>query len=247
MQIIDIELKMPLQDFKDSFQECVDNWTHNINYNIKSVSTKMGRNMYKLEIDNGNNSTMEIVAEKDDITGNIYFHPFKLYNMGENFYQYYYADIDIRGRHEDPTMFACWAFKEICQNNKAIIAYIDANNNAFLVKDGTIHNKISLAIVDSNGNIYSSFKAKSISSLGDDDIDFHVKKPINEWLQEHKEVSTAIAKLPLNQKMDYIGKYLINARVNDEIDTSEFADIFCQAGLFGFSEQSVLNIYKLFM
>ena len=51
----------------------------------------------------------------------------------------------------------------------------------------------------------------------------------------------------LNQQMDIIGKWLIQARCNDEIDSSEFMDIFCQAGILGFSDQSVLNIYKLLM
>ena len=62
MQLIDIELKMPLQDFENSFQDCIDNWPEHMNYNIKQVSTRMGRNMYKLEVDNGDNSTMEVVA-----------------------------------------------------------------------------------------------------------------------------------------------------------------------------------------
>ena len=50
MQLVDIELKMPLQDFENAFQECIDNWPAHMNYNIKSVSTRMGRNMYKLEV-----------------------------------------------------------------------------------------------------------------------------------------------------------------------------------------------------
>ena len=133
------------------------------------------------------------------------------------------------------------------ENHKATVAFVDAKSDVTLIKEGNIQNKVSLAIVDSNGNVYSNLKAKSINSIDDDDVDFHVKKPINEWLQEHKEVGAAISKLPLNQKMDYIGKYLIQARVNDEIDASEFADIFCQAGLFGFSDPSVLKIYKLLM
>ena len=247
MQLVDIELKIPLQDFENELRECVDNWPAHMNYNIKSVSTRMGRNMYKLEVDNGNNSTMEVVAEKDDVTGDVYLHPFKLSNMGESFYKFNYDYSDIVGESEDPTMFVCYVFRTICENHKATVAFVDAKNDVTLIKEGNIQNKVSLAIVDSNGNIYSSFKAKSINSLGDDDVDFHVKKPINEWLDEHKEVGIAISKLPLDKKMDYIGKYLIQARVNDEIDASEFADIFCQAGLFGFSDPSVLKIYKLFM
>ena len=248
MQLIDIELKMPLQDFENSFQDCIDNWPEHMNYNIKQVSTRMGRNMYKLEVDNGNNSTMEVIAEKDDVTGDVYFHPFKLSNMGESFYKFYYDDNSIAGHDEDPTMFVCYAFEDICKNHKATVAYINARQYVGLIKEGVTQSKASLAIVDSSGNVYSSLKAKSISSLGDDnDVDFHVKQPINEWLSEHKEIGVAISKLPLNQKMDYIGKWLIQARINDEIDASEFADIFCQAGLFGFSDQSVLNIYKLLM
>ena len=41
MQLVDIELKMPLQDFENAFQECIDNWPAHMSYNIKSVSTRM--------------------------------------------------------------------------------------------------------------------------------------------------------------------------------------------------------------
>ena len=47
--------------------------------------------------------------------------------------------------------------------------------------------------------------------------------------------------------MNYIGKYLVAARLNDEIDSDEFVDIFRQAGVIGFSDASILSIYKLLM
>ena len=248
MQLIDIELKMPLQSFEHSLNDFVSQWSSAMNYHTESVSTKKGRKMYKVEIFNDNNSTAEIVAEKDDVTGDIHFYPFKLRNMGESFYKFSFNDNSIIGTDEDPSLFMCYALEDICKNNKATLAYIDTNNNAVLIKDGVLQSNVSLGIVDSRGNVYSTLKAKSINDVEDDDnVDFHVKTPINEWLSDHREIATAISKMPLNQKMDYIGKSLIQLRVNNEIDASEFADIFCQAGLFGFSDKSILNIYKLFM
>ena len=69
---------------------------------------------------------------------------------------------------------------------------------------------------------------------------------ISQWLSEHRNVAAAISQIPdVADKMNYIGKYLIKERLSDKIDQDEFMDIFRQAGLFGFSDQSVLNIYKL--
>lgn len=246
MTLVDIDLKMPLKDFETEFQQCIDNWPQKMNYNIKTASTKYGRTMYKVDIDNGDGSTMNLVAEQDEVNGDLYLHPFKLSNMNESYYQFSYADDDIIGTNEDPTMFVCYALGRIAINKKGKFACISANGTPTIIKDGIEKNHTSIALVDDNGNVYSSITAKTISGE-ESGVDFHVNKPINEWLGEHTDVMQAIGALPLDQKMNYIGKYLINARVKDEIESSEFMDIFCQAGIFGFSDPSVLKIYKLIM
>ena len=247
MQIADINLVMSAQDFERQLKDCIDNYSVTMNYQLKQMSTKMGKHMYKLIVDNCNNSSIEIIGERDDVSGDINFHPLKLSNMNESFYRVNYNDRDIIGEDEDPAMFIVYAFKILCNSHKGSFACIEPNGGAILIKDGDFKRVSSIAIVDSDGNVYSCAGAKSIKGASDGP-DFSVKKPIGEWLKENPDVQRELAKLPqMNDKMNYIGKYLINAKVKEEIDSDEFMDIFCQAGIIGFSEPSILNIYKLVM
>lgn len=246
LQIASVELEMPLLDFETALKDCIANYSHSMNYSIKSLKTKHGKSMYKLVVDNGDNSNVEIVAEQDDINGNICFHPLKLANMNESFYKYYHDDSDIIGQSDDPCMFLCSAMSTICRSNKGSFACIDPSGRTTLIKDGSDKKCVSIGLIDSDGVIYSSAGAKGIKGASEDS-NFTVNKPIGEWLSENPEVQRAIAQLPLTDKMNYIGKYLITAKLNEEIDADEFTDIFCQAGIFGFSDQSVLRIYKLIM
>lgn len=245
--IADINLNIPVQDFERGLQDCINNYSSQMNYSLKPMKTRMGKNMYKLTVDNCNNSNIEIIGERDDVTGDIQFHPLKLANMGESFYQGHYDDLDIAGEDEDPTMFIAYAFRILCIDYKGSFACIDPNGSTTLVKDGSQKYATSIALVDKDGNVYSCAGAKSIKGASDGP-DFSVKKPIGDWLQENPEVQSELAKFPqIDTKMNYIGKYLINAKINEEIDSDEFMDIFCQAGIIGFSEPSVLKIYKLIM
>lgn len=247
MQIADIDLKMPVQDFEREVQDYINNHSTDMNYELKQMSTRMGKHMYKLTVDNDNGSSFEIIGERDDISGDISFHPLKLSNMNESFYKSYCTDNDIICTDEDPAHFMAYVFKTLCYNHKGSFACIEPNGDSTLIQKGNNKKVSSIAIVDSDGNVYSCAGAKNVKGASDGP-DFSVKKPIGEWLKENPDVQRELAKLPqMNDKMNYIGKYLINAKVKEEIDSEEFMDIFCQAGIIGFSEPSVLNIYKLIM
>lgn len=246
-QIVDINLNMPVQDFENELQDCINHYSTQMNYSIKPMSTKMGKHMYKLTVDNCDNSNIEVIAERDSVSGDIQFHPLKLSNMNESFYKIHYDDSCIIGKDEDPAMFVAYALEKMCVAHKGDVAYINSNGSSNIIKDGSQKRTSSIALVDGDGNVYSSAGAKTIKeNMGGSN--FSVNKPIGEWLQENPEVQQEIAKLStMDAKMNYIGKYLINAKIKEEIDSDEFMDIFCQAGIIGFTEQSVLNIYKLIM
>lgn len=249
MQIVDIDLNMPIQDFENEIQDCINNYPEQMNYSIKSMSTRMGNHMYKLTVDNCNNSEIEIIAERDDVSGNIHFHPLKLSNMNNGFYRTNYNDTDIIGKDEDPAKFACHLLKMLCANSnyKGSFAYIEPDGFSGIIKNGSQKRVLSIALVDDDNNVYSCSSAKKIKGMSED-TSFTIKKPIAEWLQENRDVQKELMKYPtMDGKMNYIGKYLINAKINEEIDLDEFTDIFCQAGIIGFSEPSILNIYKLMM
>ena len=247
-EIVDINLKMPFQDFERELQDIVDNYSEPMTFNIKQLRTRLGKAMYKLIVENDSSDNINIVAECDDVNGDIYFHPLKLSNMNESFFTSS-VDTNTRGQLNDPCYFIYSAFSELARNHKATFACIEPISNysySALIVDGKTKRVDGIGLVDSDGKMYSIAGAKMIK--GDaNDTDFSIRQPINEWIQEHRDIQQAIAHLPLNEKMDYIGKWLIQARLKDEIDSDEFVDIFRQAGLFGFTETSVQNIYKLIM
>ena len=246
LHIVDIELSMTEQDFRNAIQDEIDSYPETMSYGIKVLRTKYGNTMYKVQIDNDSGSNVVIVGEQDAVTGNIHFHPVKLSNFNDSFYDVHLADSDIVGTDEDPAVFLCRAFRNICRRMKGDFGYICPDGSMYLVKEGSDKTGVTLALVDRDGNVYSSYGAKSVSAASES-INFSVRKPIAEWLQENREVATAIQALPLDAKMNYIGKYLVQARTNDEIESDEFMDIFCQAGLIGFTDSTILGIYKLLM
>ena len=246
LQIVDIELSMTEQDFRNALQDEIDNYHENMSYDMKLLRTKYGNTMHKIQIINDDGSYATIVGEQDAVTGNIHFHPIKLSNFHDSFYEVVLSNQDIAGQDNDPGMFLAHAFRRICRQHNGSFGYIDPNGGKALMRNGKEKTGLALALVDKDGNVYSSYGAKSVS-VATEGLNFSVKKPIAEWLQENREVAVAIQQLPLDAKMNYIGKYLIQARTNDEIDADEFTDIFCQAGLIGFTDNTVLGIYKLLM
>lgn len=245
-EIIDIDLKMPFQDFEKEFQDIVDNYSSSMAFNVKQLRTRLGKTMYKLIVENPSSDNINIVAECDDVSGDIHFHPLKLSNMNESFYTSS-VDSNTRGQYEDPCYFIYSAFSELARRHNSTFACIEANSDSsILIVDGKEKRIEGFGLVDSDGKMYTVAGAKTIK--GDaDDTDFSIKQPIGEWMQEHRDIQQAIAHLPLNEKMNYVGKWLVQARLKEEIDADEFMDIFRQAGLFGFTEASVQNIYKLIM
>ncbi len=246
LQIATIDLKLPVQAFENELQDAINNYSEQMNYALKPMSTRMGKSMFKLTIDNTNGSELNVIAERDDVSGDIIFHPLKLSNMHESFYEFN-GDHDIAGQSEDPCMFFCYAMSRICQNHKSSFAYVGTDGIPFVIKDGSLKRGVTVALVDTDGNVYSCTGAKTVKGATES-VDFSVQKPIGEWLNENAEVQREVAKLPsITDKMNYVGKYLINARIKEDIDADEFMDIFRQAGVIGFSEPSVMNIYKLLM
>lgn len=248
LQVANIDLQMPIKDFTAQLEHQKDNWSEPMSVNIKPMQTRNGKNVYKVSVDNDSNSgSVYMIAEQHDVSQDIIFKPMTMRKLSNGFYNLSYNDSSIINTQEDPMIFLATALQEICENNKGTLAYQNQDGVCYLIRNGKMVSA-SLGIVADDGTVYSMHNAKDIGSEGDLDTSFHVKVPINEWLGDHADVQKAIASMPtVNDKMNFIGKYLINARNNDEIDSDEFMDIFRQAGLFGFTDNTVKMIYKLIM
>lgn len=244
--IADIDIKISQPDFEQKLQDHVNNWSESMTTDVKQMRTRMGYSMYKIEIGNAaGSSIMEIVAEQNSSNGDMWFHPFQLKNMNDSFYKMSIDPNDTGDLNPWRCMIAF--FSHLTADTKGKFAYVDAETGKVGVIINGKDKKCAIAVVDGDGNVYSSINAKTIKSLSDGP-GFTVNKPINEWIGENLDVQQAISQLAsIDEKMNFIGKYLISKKSKDEIESDEFMDIFCQAGIIGFTDKTCLMVYKLIM
>lgn len=248
-QILAIDFRMPEQAFEEQIQLAATNASSPMTYKGKHLQMRLsGKEMLKVEITNDSGSAkFTFVAERDTARKELIFTPFKLRSMGETFFDAHYDDDSIINTDEDPARFTFEFLRDQSITRQGTFAYMLDEGNMQIVRDGQTKRVASLALVDSDNNVYSCTDAKRMS--GESDVDgpsFKIQTPINVWLQQNREVAAAINGIQdIGGKMDYIGQWLIQARLKDEIDQEEFMDIFRQAGVFGFTNASVLRIYKL--
>lgn len=256
-QIMGISFRVPETTFvsslEEAIQECDSNNGLKMSYSSKtSIMRRSGKTVYLCTLENdGATASITIAAEKDDINKELVFTPMKIKNINESFYECKYSDDSIIGTDNDPGQLMMETLLKTATERGGTFAYLPGNDNRpIIVKEGNRKNFGYLCCTDSDGHVYSLSGAKS-SDLDDDDDDddapsLRIKTPINVWLQQNPTVAAAINGInTIDGKMNYIGKYLVSERLADNIDHSEFMDIFRQAGVFGFSDPTVLNFYKL--
>ena len=242
-QIADIDIKVPVSEFESALNSQIN--TTAMSYKITPTQTRRGKDMYKVEIIDTNCGTFTIIAESDPATNDMWFHPMILSSLDNSFYLTEYDDPDVAGSPDDPAYVCLEALANLARDRGETLAFVTEHSKN-IIDHGKYRTTRYVALVDDEGHVYSCGGAQKVS--GDkDDTSFSVNVPIGEWLNDHRDLQQAIAPLPLDQKMNYIGKWLVNARITEEIESDEFMDIFRQAGVIGFSEPSVLNIYKLIM
>lgn len=247
-RIVDIDIKVPKQEFENEMQLTLTKGYTSMPVTVNQVESKRGEAMYKVEINSAKCGKFTIVTKRDPNTADMIFCPMALQSLNRSFYRMDCNDDDYVGTPDDPAdaCFDCLSRLAIKHNGR--FAGIRSNGAMEIIDDGVGKHVQHIALIDDCGGVYSCSGAKQVSFRNsNDDCTFTVNVPIGDWLSEHVDVQQAISNLPLEQKMDYLGKWLIKAKIAEEIDSEEFMDIFRQAGVIGFSEPSVLNIYKLMM
>lgn len=248
-KIIHIDIKLPEQEYLKALNDFKDNYSPSniINVSTKDMSTKNGREMIKTTIVNNYGDEVNILCERDPINKNVIFKSFKISNMGNSFYEVIYKS---NGMYEDsdpenPMEFTIMFLKSLCRVS-GTIGYISSDLVPCLIVDG-IYAGCNITLLDTSDLSvygYNEIDSDNTNIIRTDDVT--IKTPINEWLLKHQDIVSQIASIPeMSDKINYIGKYLINAKLNNSIDSNEFYDIFYQAGVMGFTDAAVLNVYKL--
>lgn len=241
----------------DVFMNDLDDYLNHTNSDIKATftetATKNGKYMYKIEITNNSYPGMITTAlfEKNPNNGDIILAPTGFRSFGGTFYKTEGLNEDEEGTVED-TSLALMDY----------LAYSASKHNGKFVCKTTcddimciINGKSKTAkecIVDSNGNVYGAKEVNSVSLAdGGSMVSYATKLP--EWNKERRADDPDFDSIltdtttTLYEKYTLIGKYVMMLRINDEITSEEFKDLFVQAGAAdGYINDKTLNtIYKL--
>ena len=255
IKIYDIDFSYPHDDFINELRNFLNNYG-NCNMNVNSIekATRNGKYMYEIEVtcqDDSNVTT--VLFEKNPNNGDIIFAPTGFRSFGGTFYKVGNLTDSIEGSDDDTSIALVKYLSEIAQKSKGKFVYC-ADDTIGCIVNGNIKSAKE-CIVDSNGNVYGSKEVSSVSLLDAGGTHVSFNTPIGEWNKQRKLEDPDFANVlndkttSTEDKMNYIGKYVVNLKANDEIEAEEFKDIFIQAGLFtsGFSKDKTLNmIYKLF-
>lgn len=256
MVVHDIDFSCPHDEFMDGLRDFLGNWG-NGNMNATSVenATRNGRYMYKIEVTNrDDNNVTTMVFEKNANNGDIILVPSGFGSFGGTFHKTEHLQDDVKGNADDTSMAFLKYLEEKAKEKKG--KFVAKNNNGSIVCIVNGNSKTAKeCVVDSNGSVYGSKEVKSVSLLdgsASSQVNFNTK--IGDWNKQRKLEDPEFAKvlsdanMSMTDKMHYIGKYVMELKLNDEIESEEFKDVFIQAGLFtsGFSSNKTLSMmYKL--
>lgn len=250
LQIADINLKISENEFETALQDFQDNYAYNdMTHECKQMRMqKSGQEMLQVVINNDHGSRFTIVAERDDVSGDITFKPVKVKSLNESFFITSYADPDDVAQAEDPGMFFKSFMYDLCKKHKGTFAYLDPSGDMSIVKNGSPVKASSVALTDVNGTIYYNSGRTTVDMDEDDGISkFKIKKFWKEWLNENPDIMEKVNQLQTPaDKFNFMGKALIAKKLSGEIDFSEFQDVFIQICAYDMvTDKTVLNFYQI--
>jgi len=245
-----IDIKATTSEINRVLTDVVDRWPAKMEYSIEPVTLRKNRNSgRRIKFKNEHDDLkFDVVTKYDPNTDTIIFCNLKIASMKKKFYL---ADMGVQyqpGASEDTTLLAVTCLIKLAEEFNGTIACLASDDVMTIIKNGKKVEAEGIGLIDTNGEVYvpSNFDKPISVKDEDDESSFQINKPINVWLDENPKVKEKMMTYnTMPERMDFVGKVLIQLKLRDTIDTDEFMDIFRQAGVIGFSDSSVSNIYKL--
>lgn len=252
--IIDMDLRMPLQSFTDEADRFADEWENNNNVEVDvsivpKITQRQNKGIYEITFTNKQLSGYEFVTYAEQGPNHTIALVPLLINGATCSTQL--QDVANESTENDMALFAQSFFEELFTNTKGTLVY-RTGAGPVIIKKGKKSGTAIEAIVDGSGKVYSALQ----TSLSVDGIDANeqeqsttgaikvVRKPmdilVNVWAKEDPETSVFVKdpNLSIAQKMDEVGKILINRRLMGQMDYETFHTLFEQAKVFGFTGNS---------
>lgn len=98
-------------------------------------------------------------------------------------------------------------------------------------------------------NKYHALAIKEDCNISyEDEISTDFQYKLMDWLvsEEAKEIQEEMDKISdIYARMDLLGKWILSKKMNNEIDSKKFLDLFIQAGTIGYSDNKLSMIYEI--
>lgn len=212
---------------------------------------KTGKELYLLTITNSvNTAYTSIVAEYDYITDMLHFTSLK-YDVQDSkvinndFFYSDFQDVSVYNTLSCPVWFLMDALYDIAQDKKGTIAIIYNYKDIIIVKEGVVKKVGGLSVFDEEGNLYVD-SSKTLLNKTVNNQRPYIHRPLKYWIYDHKNISDELQDIScINKKMNRLGQFLIDMKLKGEIEKEEFNDMFTQTALVGFTDKTLIQVYKL--
>lgn len=251
-RIYDIDFSAPIADFENRFSDFLNHYCNcDMAVSKSEQATRNGKYVYKFTITtpaDGNETT--VIFEKDASTGDVICTPIGFGSFGGTFYKQ--TNLSDTTDADDDTLLALMIFlhteakllKGLCITSHGDMVRCTVNGKDVGGKECIV----------AGGNVYGAKDAKITDMVTAGSVAVHYDTPLGPWMKERRaedpqlDAVVSDKSIPMEEKMYFVGRYLVQLRGQEVIEANEFKDLFAQsAALDGFAkDQTLRTIYKLF-
>ena len=253
-KIYDIDFSAPIADFENRFIDFLKNYRNGDMVMSKTEqATRNGKYVYKFTVTTPNDANETVVIfEKDASTGNVNCVPSGFGSFGGTFYKQ--SNMSDTTDVDDDTLLGLMGFlhTEAKLLNGLCITEHDKEGVCCIVNGRHITD--AKRCIVAAGKVYGAKDIKLTDMVTAGSVAVHYNTALGPWMKERRAEDPQLDKvvsdksIPMEEKMYFVGRYLVQLRGQEMIEADEFKDLFAQsAALDGFAkDQTLRTIYKLF-
>ena len=252
-KIYDIDFSAPIADFENRFNDFLKHHGNgDMNMSKAEQATRNGKYVYKFTVASPNDpNETTIIFEKDAATGNVNCVPSGFGSFGGTFYKQ--SNLSDTTDSSDDTLLAVMSF---LHTEAKLLNGLCVTANEYIAQCTVNGREVSGAkmCVVAGGKVYGAKDVKLTDMVTAGSVAVHYNTPLGPWMKERRaedpqlDAVVSDKSIPMEDKMYFVGKYLVQLRGQELIEADEFKDLFAQsAALDGFvKDQTLRTIYKLF-
>jgi hypothetical protein len=252
-KIYDINFSAPIADFENRFNDYLKHYNNcDMSMSKAEQATRNGKYVYKFTVTSSSdpNETV-IIFEKDASTGNVNCVPSGFGSFGGTFYKQ--TNLSDSTDIDDDTLLATINFLQTEAKLLNGLMVAEHRDSVRCIVNGKDINNAKHCIV-AGGKVYGAEDVKLTDMVTAGSVAVHYNTPLGPWMKERRaedpqlDIAVSDKSVSMEDKMYFVGKYLVSLRNQEQIEADEFKDLFAQsAALDGFVKDPTLRtIYKLF-